>query len=125
MSAHFSCQVDPEQIRKRAFKPRQTEEFVKQLETKKLHKLLASDYERQILNELDGKRDSNLEYSHWLAKNEIGELSTKASGVEETDFGIYGDLADEGETTRGEVKKPYKDTFSSWIDKLEHKEWLD
>ena len=115
------CQVDLGLIRKKAFKPKLTKEMVKDIETKELKKLLASDYERQILSELDSKRDTNLEYSHYTAAREIEELSTKATGVEESDFGIYGDLLDED----GKEKKPYKDTFSSLLDRLPHKEWLD
>lgn len=99
--------------------------MIKNLETKELKKLLASDYERSILSELDGKRDRNFEYSHATAKKEIVELSTASSGVEEMDFGVYGDLQDEEETATGKQRAPHKDTLSSWIDKFEHREWLD
>lgn len=112
-------------IRKKTFKPKYSKEMIKNLETKELKKLLASDYERSILSELDGKRDNNFTYSHLTAKKEIVELSTKAPGIEDLEFGAYNDLDNEEEIATGKARAPYKDTFSSLIDRFEHREWLD
>lgn len=117
--------VDLKKIRKKTFKPKYSKEMIKKLETKELKKLLASDYERSILSELDGKRDNNFQYSHLTAKKEIVELSTKAPGIEDLEFGAYDDLDNEEEIATGKARAPYKDTFSSWIDRFEHREWLD
>lgn len=85
-----------------------------------LKNLLATDFQRKILSELDAKRSQTLEYSGYVAKRDKDDFVEESVVGGAIDFGVWNDLGGEQE------KKPAsKDIISTLIDALPQRSWVD